>query len=70
MMQATPHLPSLPLMVTSLPGLPRFLANPQLPTRASLFPVGRGHLPFPSTSQHADRLSPMGRGRRVARCLL
>jgi hypothetical protein len=40
-MQATPHLPSLPLMVTSLPGLPRFLANPQLPTRASLFPVGR-----------------------------
>jgi len=31
MMQATPHLPWLPLMVTSLPGLHRFLANPQLP---------------------------------------
>jgi hypothetical protein len=38
MMQATPHLPSLPVMVTSLLGLPRFLANPQLLTRANPSP--------------------------------
>jgi hypothetical protein len=41
MMPATPFFPLRPLMVTNLPRLARFLARPQLPTRAYPLPVGR-----------------------------
>ena len=41
MMPATSPRPLRPLMLTALPRLPRFVARPQLLTRASPLPVGR-----------------------------
>jgi hypothetical protein len=53
MMPATPPLLLRPLMATTLPRLIRFVARPQLATRAYPLPVGRDI--FYSTCRRCSR---------------